>query len=47
MMPDSLLPAETEGAGPDTKGGESMDRLRCVVERVTYQNETNGYSVIK
>ena len=46
-MPDSLLPAETEGAGPDTKGGESMDRLRCVVERVTYQNETNGYSVIK
>ena len=24
-----------------------MDRLRCVVERVTYQNETNGYSVIK
>ena len=29
------------------KGGESMDRLRCVVERVTYQNETNGYSVIK
>ena len=25
-------------------GGE---RLRCVVERVTYQNETNGYSVIK
>ena len=24
-----------------------MDRLRCVVERVTYQNETNGYFVIK
>ena len=24
-----------------------MDRLRCVVERITYQNETNGYSVIK
>ena len=24
-----------------------MDRLRCVIERVTYQNETNGYSVIK
>ena len=29
-------------------GGErTMDRLRCVVERITYQNEQNGYSVIK
>ena len=24
-----------------------MDFLRCVVERITYQNEDNGYSVIK
>ena len=24
-----------------------MERLRCVVERITYRNETNGYSVIK
>ena len=24
-----------------------MDHLRCVVERITYQNEENGYSVIK
>ena len=24
-----------------------MDRLRCVVERITYQTEQNGYSVIK
>ena len=24
-----------------------MERLRCVVERITYQNEPNGYSVIK
>ena len=24
-----------------------MERLRCVVERITYQNEKNGYSVIK
>ena len=24
-----------------------MERLRCVVERITYQNETNGFSVIK
>ena len=24
-----------------------MDSLRCVVERITYQNEDNGYSVIK
>ena len=24
-----------------------MDRIRCVVERITYQNEQNGYSVIK
>ena len=24
-----------------------MDRLRCVVERITYQNEKDGYTVIK
>lgn len=24
-----------------------MDRLRCIVEHITYQNEQNGYSVIK
>ena len=24
-----------------------MDHLRCVVERITYQNEENGYTVIK
>ncbi len=24
-----------------------MDHLRCVVERITYQNEENGYAVIK
>lgn len=24
-----------------------MERLRCVVERITYRNEENGYSVIK
>ena len=24
-----------------------MDHLRCVVERITYRNEQNGYSVIK
>ena len=24
-----------------------MEYLRCVVERITYQNEQNGYSVIK
>ena len=24
-----------------------MERLRCVVERITYQNEDNGYSVIR
>ena len=24
-----------------------MERLRCVVERITYQNEQNGYSVIR
>ncbi|MDL2232019.1 ATP-dependent RecD-like DNA helicase [Ruminococcaceae bacterium OttesenSCG-928-L11] len=24
-----------------------MERLRCVVERITYQNEDNGYSVLK
>ena len=24
-----------------------MERLRCIVERITYQNEQNGYSVIR
>jgi len=24
-----------------------MDRVRCVVERITYQNEQNGYTVIR
>lgn len=24
-----------------------MEHLRCVVERITYQNPENGYSVIK
>ncbi len=24
-----------------------MDNLRCVVERITYQNDENGFSVIK
>ncbi len=24
-----------------------MDQLRCVVERITYQNAENGYTVIK
>lgn len=24
-----------------------MDRLRCVVERITYQNAENGYSVLR
>ena len=24
-----------------------MEQLRCVVERITYQNAENGYSVIK
>ena len=25
----------------------NMDKLRCVVERITYENEDNGYTVIK
>ena len=29
------------------RGGRALERLRCVVERVTYQNEKNGYSVLK
>ena len=24
-----------------------MDKLRCVVERITYENEQTGYTVIK
>ena len=27
--------------------GTAMEQLRCVVERITYQNAENGYSVIK
>ena len=26
---------------------QGMDRLRCVVERITYQNPVNGYTVLK
>ena len=29
------------------KGVNFMAKLRCVVERVTYQNPENGYSVLK
>ena len=25
----------------------SMDNLRCIIERITYQNEDNGYTVLK
>jgi hypothetical protein len=28
-------------------GAHFMEQLRCVVERITYQNPQNGYSVIK
>ena len=24
-----------------------MDRLRCVIERITYQNQENGYTVLR
>ena len=42
-------------AGDGRKGGCSagarqrgfMEKLRCVVERITYHNELNGYSVIR
>ena len=27
--------------------GDMVENLRCVVERITYQNETNGYAIIK
>ncbi len=29
------------------KGGGAVARIRCVVERITYQNPENGYSVLK
>ena len=29
------------------KGGKAVEALHCVVERITYQNEKNGYSVIR
>ena len=31
----------------ETGHSTSAERLRCVVERITYQNDTNGYAVIK
>lgn len=31
----------------ETGHSTSAEHLRCVVERVTYQNDTNGYAVIK
>ena len=31
----------------DPRGGIFMLRIRCVVERITYQNPDNGYSVLK
>ena len=31
----------------DPRGGVFMLRIRCVVERITYQNPDNGYSVLK
>ena len=31
----------------DGKGGKALEHLRCVVERITYQNDKNGYSVIR
>ena len=27
--------------------GDGMEHLRCVVERITYQNADNGYTVLK
>ena len=30
-----------------TKEVENMEHLRCVVERITYQNTENGYTVLK
>ena len=29
------------------QGDKHMEHLRCVVERITYQNEENGYTVLK
>jgi hypothetical protein len=29
------------------EGSLYMDMLRCVVERITFQNEENGYTVLK
>ena len=31
----------------DKEGALYMDMLRCVVERITFQNEENGYTVLK
>ena len=29
----------------ETEHSTPAERLRCVVERITYQNETNGYTI--
>lgn len=29
----------------ETGHSTPTERLRCVVERITYQNETNGYAI--
>ena len=31
----------------ETEHFTPAERLRCVAERITYRNETNGYAVIK
>ena len=47
-----VISRESRTAEKGLKGAEqtekrSMEHLRCVVERITYQNAENGYSVIK
>jgi exodeoxyribonuclease V alpha subunit len=41
------LPCRAESATLDANGQAIMDKLRGVIERITYHNEENGYTVAK
>ncbi len=42
-----MVSSGVEVHGPVTKEAEWTMKIRCVVERITYQNPENGYSVLK
>jgi hypothetical protein len=42
-----INPVITKKNGPYQTEEGIMMKIRCVVERITYQNPENGYSVLK